>query len=711
MSADMVAGKSVKTGFVFVLHFHQPHGNLNHVFVEATERCYEPTLKLLREYPAVKTGVHVSGPLFQWFQEHRPDLLELLRRLVDRGQVEMLGGGLEEPMLAILPDRDAHGQLTVMRDLITDELGAEVTGMWLAERVWEPDLARVIAESGYRYALLDDTHLMAAGVTEPHGYYLTDKAGHTLALLPIDRGLRNRIPFSDHDDLFKYLATAKGRVLTYGDDAEKFGLWPTTDKRVWKEKWLEKFCIRVTESANWLEMMLPRDVLLQPAQGIVYVPTISYAEMGAWALPSQGSLAYTHVAKRAWDAGFGVEAEQFLRGGIWQGFLAKYPESRLIYRKMLRVSAMVEAAAQARHPRAEEARRLLYKGQCNCAYWHGLFGGLYLQHLRAALMNALIQAEMLVSDVQEPRVTVVDHDGDLRPEVLLESPRCNVYLSPAKGGSAFEIDLCEPAFHLTGVLARKFEPYHTDVPKARVISDEELANISAHDLIRATVPNLTERLIYDESPRGAFVDHVFDATSTIDVLRVGPYRPVENFANAVYQLLRADVSDDAAFASLQAKVGALTLHKTISMEATGAVTARYRLETDGEERELQLGIEFDFTVLAPDAVDGRRLVVDARSPGSLDPGAIATQEGARRVSIIGEGAGVNVELEPSLGATLWRFPIETVSRSERGFEPGYQGTALVFVWKGTVGPGKPLEASLQMHLPAKAVRASVRPGK
>ena len=33
----------------------------------------------------------------------------------------------------------------------------------------------------------------------------------------------------------------------------------------------------------------------------------------------------------------------------------------------------------------EQARTALYRGQCNCAYWHGAFGGVYLPHLRNAI--------------------------------------------------------------------------------------------------------------------------------------------------------------------------------------------------------------------------------------------------------------------------------------------------------------------------------------
>src|SRR5262245_24177982 len=104
------------TRLVFVLHLHQPFGNFDRILDEATERASVPTLDALLAHPHVRAGLHVSGPLLEWLVVQRPEVLEKIRDLVARGQAEILGGALQEPMLAILPDRDALGQLVAMRD-------------------------------------------------------------------------------------------------------------------------------------------------------------------------------------------------------------------------------------------------------------------------------------------------------------------------------------------------------------------------------------------------------------------------------------------------------------------------------------------------------------------------------------------------------------------------------------------------------------------
>jgi alpha-amylase len=687
--------ESARARLVFVLHFHQPYGNLDEVFGQAMDRCYLPTLQLLADHPHVLCGIHVSGPLYDWSESHRPELIDALKKLVARNQVEILGGGYQEPMLAVLPDRDAIGQLTRMAERCEQLVGARPRGMWLTERVWEPDLPRVIAAARYRYTLLDDTHLFAAGAPRPLGsWYVSDKSGADVAIFPIDRGLRTRIPFADIPDLLAYLSEQRGRAPTYGDDAEKFGLWPTTDRRVWKEKWLERFFVALREERGWLETTTPQRVLDDtPSSGPIYMPTISYHEMGAWTLPPDAALRYQGLGRRLRLAGFGDESETFVRGGIWQAFLAKYPEARLMYRKMLRVSETVRRATERGDARAGAARDLLYRGQCNCPYWHGLFGGLYLQHLRAANMSALIEAEDIAGPRDRVEVTLADHDGDMADEVLFEAPELNLYVSPARGGSALELDLRRARFHLTGVLGRRPEAYHEDVPRARVVSDEELGNVSAHDLVRAVEPGLADKLKYDAYPRGAFVDHLLRPDADERVLDA--YDPLVDLANAVYKVDAVEQDAGEARAVLVCDRGGYRLTKSLSVRPA-EIHVRYALTASGPARRVRFGSQIDVTLLTPATDGGRRFEVDGEGAIDPAPGARGVARGVSQVRIVAESMGIQVGLRASPAAELWRLPIETVSQSERGFERAYQGTALVFVWDGEVGDDRTLEHELTL---------------
>jgi alpha-amylase len=689
---------SPTTRLVFVLHFHQAFGNFPAVFENATDRCYSPTLDLLAQNPHVCAGIHVSGTLLQWLARSRPAVLDTLRELAQRDQIEILGGGLEEPVLAMLTERDAIGQLTRMADLCEEMLGRRPRGMWLAERVWEPDLPRVIAGAGYRYTLLDDTHIFAAGVAHrPQGYYVTEKAGSAIAVFPIDRELRMRIPFATIDALLHYLYGARGEVLTYGDDVEKFGLWPTTARRVWNERWLESLFAAFKEQAEWLSTAKPSEILSGEPSGLVYPPTMAYPEMSAWSLPAEMASRYVSVVSEIDKAGLQFEAEPFVRGGTWPGFLAKYPESRRMYRKMLRVSQLVEDARVRGDDAYDAARAALYRGQASCAYWHGLFGGLYVAHLRSAISSALLEAETLLLPSAAPSITTAEHDTEFFEEVLLEAGHLNLALQPSRGGTVTAIELRDPRFLLTDVLGQRFEAYHLDVPDARVVADEDLETMSVHDIVRAAVPNLVDKLKVDVYDRGAFIDHLLPAGADLRALTSGIYAPLVNLPATPYAVELTETAEDMAVVVLRGERDGVVVRKDILIDNAGVIDVRYDVTADGPLSQVAFASEIGLTLLGPDAADGRRIEIVAEGGGDHDPapGATGSVLGVRGVKVIGEALGVHVELEVDPPAELWRFPLETVSRSERGFDVGYQGTVLAFVWRGSIGEGSIFQPSIR----------------
>src|SRR5262245_60800833 len=143
---------------LLAFHNHQPDGNFEHVFAQGFADCYGPLLTTLAEFPKIRCALHHTGALLAWIEKHQPDYAATLKRLAQNGQIEIMGGGFYEPMLAVLPERDAVGQIEMMNAWCRDKLGVTPEGMWLAERVWEPALAQLIGQTGLKYTLTDDTH-------------------------------------------------------------------------------------------------------------------------------------------------------------------------------------------------------------------------------------------------------------------------------------------------------------------------------------------------------------------------------------------------------------------------------------------------------------------------------------------------------------------------------------------------------------------------
>ena len=495
---------SRRISLCLVLHNHQPVGNFGWVIEEVYRLAYEPLVGALERHPTIRLGLHYTGPLLEWLASEQSVFLDRLNALVARGQVEILGGAHFEPILVALPQRDRHGQLLRMREDVARRFGVEPAGAWLAERVWEPSLAYDLAAAGYRYTVLDDNHLRAAAVPEDEmwGTYTTDDQGRPLTIFGTEKGLRYRIPWQPTSDLIAYLrqnATSDGhRLGTMGDDGEKFGGWPGTYELCWgKGRWVDDCFDALAANASWLSTVTPTDWLeREPPVGRVYVPTASYVEMTQWALPANEANTFERLMTEA--SGSGSPALRFLRGGLWRNFQARYREINDLHKQMLRASAAVEQMPHG----AERERALdhLYRGQSNDCYWHGLFGGIYLPHMRLATLAELIAAEDLAVGPAAPAASgVADYDLDGVDEVLLGSAGQSVLIDVAEGGGIGSWDLRASRLAAASVLRRRPESYHER------LREMELALARGRKGEGRTPTSTAEGLLAKESGLSAFL--------------------------------------------------------------------------------------------------------------------------------------------------------------------------------------------------------------
>src|SRR5262245_7591695 len=141
----MSSEKHVSLGLV--LHNHQPVGQSGDVFEEIYERSYELMIAALERHPGVRVGLHYTGSLLDWLRENKPDFMQRIRALVAWGQVEVLSGGYYEPILPSIPDDSKLTQILKLTESVRHDFGYEATGMWLAERVWEPTLPTYLSRA------------------------------------------------------------------------------------------------------------------------------------------------------------------------------------------------------------------------------------------------------------------------------------------------------------------------------------------------------------------------------------------------------------------------------------------------------------------------------------------------------------------------------------------------------------------------------------
>ncbi len=681
--------------FCFGIHNHQPVGNFDSVMEMAYRRCYWPFLRLLERFPDIKVTLHNTGILWRYFEQAGNEYHELTKKLIARGQLELLGGGFYEPILPAIRDDHKKAQIKMLSDYIHDHFKLGPRGMWIAERVWEPQLASIIADCGLEYSILDDTHFRWAGLRpdQLNGYFLTEDQNRLLALFPISKKLRYLIPFGPVDDIIEYLKhqaeERPGSLTIYADDGEKFGIWPDTYRLCYEENWLERFFEALCRNADWLKPISFGQALdLTEPAGRVYLPTASYAEMGQWSLPAEGFRHYEELEKTLKDADLFERLGYLVRGGTWRNFMTKYPEANNMNKKMYRVSAKIDSlekrAAAENRKSLNKAKDLLFQAQCNCPYWHGVFGGLYLNHLRYATYKRLLEAES-ICDRLEPtirsgRIETTDFDGDGFPEILLESTLTSAYFAPRLGGAMFELDLKDRSLNVIDTMTRRPEGYHYKLSQAQ--DSRSATGKTIHDRVEVKESGLEKYLIYDKYRRLSFIDHFFPLASRFADFAEGNIPELGDFVEEPYTfessktaaklnllLTRVGQIENGAFAST------IELRKKISLSLeNGGIEANYSLQNLGDlETKCLFGVEFNWSLLAGNAPD-RYYYIDGAELDDPRLNSRGETANVSRFGLIDRYHDLNINIELSQPAKLWRVPIETVSLSESGFERVYQSS-------------------------------------
>lgn len=693
------------TYFAFCIHNHQPAGNFPEVIAEAYENSYLPFLKTLSKYPSIKLTLHTSGFLLDWIVENRPEYIALLTRMVSSGQVEIMGGGHYEPILSVIPECDRTAQIKLMSDRIERLFKTRPRGLWLAERVWEPSLPTTLKKAGVEYILVDDFHFIKSGLERNAlgGYYITEDQGNVVKIFPGSERLRYLIPFKPVDDVAEHLKNLKGfltrgNAAIYGDDGEKFGVWPGTQKWVYAEGWLDGFFKWVVDNGEWLKSVTLSEFMdKEPPIGRVYLPATSYMEMGEWALPPEASREYTALIEDVKKWNHGERISRFLQGGQWRNFFAKYPEGNWMHKRMLYVSAIVNGAEARGEPGAAVAKDYLLRAQCNDSYWHGVFGGLYLPHLRTSVYENLIKAEDAAAGERAPfEVTLSDMDADAKAEVIVKTPHLNLFFSPASGGSLVEMDYIPSAVNVSNTLSRWLEGYHHKLAGEHVDTQGSEAK-SIHDIVRSKEGGLEKYLKFDSARRASLVEHFIGTDETIKKFFENIHKELGDFCGKPYDV---SIEEGGVIFSRRGRVsdGDFFVKKEITFNDAGSFSAVYDVKGECGATPL-FGVEFNLLLPCCDGPACYYEFDPGHAESDIGLGSTGETASLKSVTLVDGHRKVCVAIETDVDARLWRFPVHTVSLSEAGFERIYQGTCLLFLFRlNAIGASSALRVRFDVRL-------------
>ncbi len=719
--------KSIHLPIIF--HFHQPVDNFHHVIEDVYKKSYEPLIDNIYKFSDIKFTLHFSGNLLEWFLNNKPEFIEKLKTIAKRGQIEIISGGYYEPIFAIIPYRDKIAQIKKLSDFIKKEFDLDVKGAWLSERVWEPDYPSFLNDAGLKYVIVDDNHFRSTGITEDDTLYsyTTEDEGKTLRIFSINEDLRYLTPWKPtyySIDYLEKLADMEGdRIALLISDAEKMGVWGTTHQICYIDGYghedgdegkpfIPAFFEQIRKN-RWIKSITLTEYMEKfPAKDLIYLPTASYDKMEEWVLPTQIRKNFKRIRKSLKDDEEKKETYQFLKGGFWRYFLVKYPESNNMHKKMLHVrNALISTEESLLKIEDEnliskilekinEAWDEIYKAQCNDCYWHGLFGGVYLQFLRFSVYTHLINAEKIIDDINSlinpdlksyVYITPLDFNKDSKTEFIIESNLLNLYINPSDGGTVFEFDYKPKSYNLLNTLTRWPEAYHESkkLETKDVLVDRFKRNMLRLRFLHDDV-TLEQLQTDDYYEFGDFVDKDFRITSSekegemaiIEMERIGNIKDTEsdekNPARITKDIYVEDNEIEVVIRLIFEEIsGKEDMLKHIIKNLKIAVDIPFFFNGDTnkfqwESKQVTFKDEIEEDILEPFQYDGDHF------------------------KAYDETYDLNLELSISgdlNSSKIIKFPIIAYAYTEEGYKKIYQGINITPLFK--------LEKKLEIHLKLK----------
>ncbi len=696
--------KSIYLPIVF--HFHQPVDNFEYVCEDCYKKAYKPLIEALYNYSKIKATLHFSGNILEWFIKTKPDFTAKIKEMASRRQIEIIGGGYYEPIYAVIPYRDKLAQINKLTKLIKDEFNLEVKGAWLSERVWEPNYPSFLNKTGLKYVIVDDNHFRSTGISEDQTLYtyMTEDDGKTIRIFPINEKLRYLVPWKPTTHTIKYLeefADEKGdRIALLISDAEKMGVWGSTHEICYIEglgheegdngrPFIPSLFERIIEN-DWIKpITLSEYMETHSAKGLVYLPTSSYDKMEEWVLPTSIRRSFEDYRDKLREDESKQELYMFLKGGFWRYFLVKYPESNNMHKKMLyvrkkllEIEKKIEAITEVTlikkiEKKIANAWEEIYKAQCNDPYWHGLFGGVYLQFLRFAIYEHLINAEKIIDKINSllnPQlnsyinIIPLDFTVDSKMELLIESNQINLYINPSEGGTIFELDYKPKSYNLLNTLTRWEEAYHSKDK----IEDNEI-NV-------------------DKYRRSMLRTRVFSEDITIEELKADKYKELSDFVNTEFQVVKNMKKQKEALIQLQknGKIQLDMLEKPLECELNKQIILENKrikilifgkinsneinhLKLNSVLEKVVMGIDIPFFFNGnPD--EFKELLNASEYIGTTFEAYDKTYDLSFKINFLSEG-------EPNLKPKIKSFPIISYTYTDEGYKDLYQGINVISILK------------------------------
>lgn len=435
----------------------------NEIFDKDYTTVYKPVMQFLFGNPDFKMTFAFNGPQIEYFEKKHPEFLEILKLLISRKQIEVLGGGYYDPAFPLLFPMDRTGQIELLTSEIRRVTGKRPRGITICGSIWDYSLVTSFNNSGMEYVLLDET-LIPSEKLKMVPLIMSDK-GRAISILPLFSSLKDYDkPSADSflKEIQKKCQKAeKNSPVRISESAKCISLQFTHEdfKELLEINFLEELNKSLKNQDKFCTDTVYSYLKTTNVRIPAYISSGMSAEVAQW-----GMIPYESVKL---DKRYPVT--------IYDLFQI-YPQSRALYDRMLYLSLLVNQSHGDRQ-RKNDARQKLWAAQNGDGFICTSKGAFVSSTYRQQAYKNLTDAERILRQCGTFKETVssFDYNSDGLIEYI---SRMQNYFSviSLQGGAIRELDIFKSSGNFADNLNR--------------VKDFEGCN--------------------DDYDRGLFVDHLFD---------------------------------------------------------------------------------------------------------------------------------------------------------------------------------------------------------
>lgn len=444
------------------------------IFEKDYENVYKPAAKFLYSHPEFRMSFAFNGVQIDFLQKEYPEFIEILRELISRRQIEILGGGYYDPAFPLLFPMDRTGQIEFLTSTLRSVTGKRPRGITLCASIWDYSLVSCFYNCGMDYVLLDNS-LIPDEKQKFVPLIMSDK-GKTISILPLYQEFKPEI----QDDPRDYLNLISKKIAKSSKNAPKplkecvkgLNIQFTHEEfqSLLRSGYLEKLYREISEKKDFFDFATPITLVKEAKLRIpVYIASGMSREVGQWGIePYRAVKADRHYPVSIYD------------------FFQIYPQSRALYDRMLYVSMLVNQS-HGDKLRKTSAREKLWEAQNGDGFICTSKGAFVSATYRQQAYKKLTEAEKIARQCGEFKETFVSYDytGDGLNEYIC---RMNKYFAVISlgGGAIRELDVLQNSGNFADNLncVKEFEGYDDNYERGLFID-----HIFSEDEFNAYIQN------------------------------------------------------------------------------------------------------------------------------------------------------------------------------------------------------------------------------